>query len=794
MEDSNLHGEGYGDYDPNANAFRYHIANPLNGQLQLWPMNNNGHHDQTVHPDMVQDTSADDASALAHSASNSGNVATTGAGWPNMYNHVYPHRFDLSNGLNQSYQLPTRPAALMNANANVRPVMYGNWAFNNPQMSQQTFARNSFAQQQFNNQYFNNMQPSNMQPTTAEEFIPFTQPHPSAMSDNDVMMTTGEETHHNIPATAAIESYGPLGHYQNDLQNGLTDYPLAQPMVQAQPQPQANYGQNRFYGTTSPTEAGSPDSDGWQLIDNSVHGHYGPVNSSAVSNPGLTLHIRSGSNGSSHQEAAIPGSACSLNSKSSFEELQFGSPELDAVTLPGPSNVQRGAHQLTAADHSDGSNALVALPMSSSPSSSSEFIGSPPNDGSPVMRRKKDSPPKANAKPVGITKKTNGGNKKPGRRTGPLKPEQRVAAGEIRKCRACMRCRYLKKTCDKGTPCAGCQPAHARLWLVPCTRVDIKDLSYFMSDWDVDLSRHCTIGFTIANVKGYSPLERQVYVTHGFGIVLPVGAREIYVHDNDCFSIDWVETIHNPVQNFEKTTAGLCIGAEGVPYERISTYLDEHIDVDFERWLDHHFEGVGFLSDVLKTTYDYYSITKSPAVRTAIKFIVAYNLTQHVCLVEGVNEDDGLEGKIDDPKSKYFGKTISPVMLNFAVKEALAKTWRHLHKEVLKELNKLINGVYAGEKLKNWPTIFMLTAIVLAVWEEMEFDTYYRKPDRAKTFCHDLESVPVGVLQGMLSAISQKLPTFHEWNSEKHGEIFGRDKLTCDTMTALHGHVTKHCT
>ena len=32
--------------------------------------------------------------------------------------------------------------------------------------------------------------------------------------------------------------------------------------------------------------------------------------------------------------------------------------------------------------------------------------------------------------------------------------------------------------------------------------------------------------------------------------------------------------------------------------------------------------------------------------------------------------------------------------------------------------------------MKNWPTIFLLAATLLAVWEEMQFDCHYRIPVR----------------------------------------------------------------
>ena len=93
--------------------------------------------------------------------------------------------------------------------------------------------------------------------------------------------------------------------------------------------------------------------------------------------------------------------------------------------------------------------------------------------------------------------------KRVGRRKGPLRPEQRKQASEIRKLRACLRCKFLKKTCDKGEPCAGCRPSHARLWQVPCTRIDIKEIGAFLKDWKFDYERHVTLGFSVGNIKGF---------------------------------------------------------------------------------------------------------------------------------------------------------------------------------------------------------------------------------------------------------------------------------------------------
>lgn len=67
-------------------------------------------------------------------------------------------------------------------------------------------------------------------------------------------------------------------------------------------------------------------------------------------------------------------------------------------------------------------------------------------------------------------------------------------------------------------------------------------------------------------------------------------------------------------------------------------------------------------------------------------------------------------------------------MINFQIKCAMANMWRELQKDVLEELSGLYSSVYSGDRLKNWPTIFILACILLAVWEEMQFDSHYRTP------------------------------------------------------------------
>ena len=267
------------------------------------------------------------------------------------------------------------------------------------------------------------------------------------------------------------------------------------------------------------------------------------------------------------------------------------------------------------------------------------------------------------------------------------------------------------------------------MWLVPCTRIDIKDLGYFLKDWKADYERHVSLGFSIGNIKGFSDKEKTLFVTHGYGHYLPVTAREVYVRDERVFNVNWVEAKDGIPSEHEVNTAKLSAGTEGISTAMLSDYLDRHIDGGFEYFVDEHLEGTPFITEILKTAYRYWTREKTPVIRKALKLVLAYNLTQAVCLIRVIDEqDENMEGKIEDDDSYYRGQTAAPVMINFQVKCAMADMWRELQKDILEELSTLYSSIYSRDKLKHWPTIFMLASILLTIWEMMQFDCRYRIP------------------------------------------------------------------
>lgn len=534
------------------------------------------------------------------------------------------------------------------------------------------------------------------------------------------------------------------------------------------------------------------DENGWFIIDGR-HSFESSERSLCV-DPSFTLHDRTISE-SSHSDSGLYTNLEMGPAQAVYSPISFSDSDWESYHHPHRHSVDHGSIV--------DPNTLIqpiTIPSSSKASSPVRSPVSQSSAGSPGRKAIKKSPIVARGtervtKKTSQSGRTSGEEKRVGKRKGPLKPEQRKQASEIRKLRACLRCKFLKKTCDKGEPCAGCQPSHARLWQVPCTRIDIKEIGYFLKDKKFDYERHVSLGFSVGNIKGFSDHEKTLYITHGYGHMLPVTAREVYVRDEKCLKMDWVEAA-NGASGYEVPTAKMSAGTEGISTTMLSDYLDRHIDGGntFVKFVDDYFEGTPFLSEMLKAGYNFYAKTHSKIIKKALKLMLAYNLTLHITMIEGVPLEESLVGKIEDKTSKFYGKTMAPVMINFQIKCAMADMWRELHKDVLEELSSLYSSVYSGDKLKNWPTIFILASILLAVWECMQFDCHYRVPDESavEKFCNDMETTPVGVIVGLFSAISQKLPSILEWDTNKHHALLGSNPEVCSTMSEVRDHVTRY--
>lgn len=233
----------------------------------------------------------------------------------------------------------------------------------------------------------------------------------------------------------------------SDFENiGTNLYPDFHNILQQQQQPLPQMGSPSTYTNISETHevrSLSSNEGGWNMID-PIDPHAG-----AIFNPQQTLHLhpRTYSDSSSDDEQH------SHSSSDSFVKVSHcaSSPSNDStgeLHFPSDYELERPSPPVAMA------NVLVP-PISTAQSTSSNSPQHSPTSPPSRNRSRKGTTTKTAASTKGISKKPMQGSraetteKRVGRRKGPLRPDQRKQASEIRKLGACIRCRFLKKTVSR---------------------------------------------------------------------------------------------------------------------------------------------------------------------------------------------------------------------------------------------------------------------------------------------------------------------------------------------------------
>lgn len=273
-------------------------------------------------------------------------------------------------------------------------------------------------------------------------------------------MSTGllDGSYLQLPAPVDMASFA-YSEFQPDLMplpHGLPDmssYPARQNVLES----------------SSPTDlevrslTSSSSDQGWNFIEHRNSLDYFPEQGMFI-NPTQTLHDRSLSDSSSYSpslgsyvEVSYP-----VHSPTSETSLEgpFGSNQVSRrvsydYTSPGslsPTAVSPVAvtHPVPVPANRKGSSPTAASSLHSHTSSSSSSSSSA---SSSTRKQSRRSPIAAKSADTRVRKNSQNGksdaDKRVGKRKGPLKPDQRKQASEIRKLRACLRCKFLKKTVSK---------------------------------------------------------------------------------------------------------------------------------------------------------------------------------------------------------------------------------------------------------------------------------------------------------------------------------------------------------
>lgn len=291
--------------------------------------------------------------------------------------------------------------------------------------------------------------------------IPF-QTSPTEFLSTQSQLGTGLQMDDNPYLQLTNQLDGSLSFDWQDLQRGFPNDLLgfaASPGLQEMNMQQQNLSEN------SPTDTylevrsltSSSSDNGW----NSIECPQRPLDSSfqeqqmgAIFDPGSTLHSRSLSDssfsdiehpsrvswGSGYVNVA-PSSSPGTDSLEDVDFCNFPAETMDHVHDPEEDRDSSNSPPVVTSS--------LVQPIDIKPSSPQKSPVSS-GRGSPPGRRqsKKNTNPKVNMKTIRRSPQAPKveTEKKVGRRKGPLRPEQRRQACEIRKLGACLRCRFLKKT------------------------------------------------------------------------------------------------------------------------------------------------------------------------------------------------------------------------------------------------------------------------------------------------------------------------------------------------------------
>lgn len=296
--------------------------------------------------------------------------------------------------------------------------------------------------------------------TYPQQFAPdpiYTMPYQTSPTDYVPQVQYDSNTY--FPLAGAMDGSIPFD--WQDLSNDLVNYPLSNGL------PDMNLPHPNL--PTSPTDTSlevrslSSSDNGWNSVEyhqQTLGGSFQDPHTGNIFNPEQTLHGRTFSD-SSYSDVERQ-SRQSWGSYINLPQHAIGSPSSDHSTslsdmdfhhartdfLAGSPPIKQEQEQHT---RSTIVTSAVAQPIriktSSSPQRSPTSTGrvSPPGKRQAVKKNSnsKATKPTIRRQPQAPKVDT---EKRVGRRKGPLRPEQRKQASEIRKLGACIRCKFLKKT------------------------------------------------------------------------------------------------------------------------------------------------------------------------------------------------------------------------------------------------------------------------------------------------------------------------------------------------------------
>lgn len=275
---------------------------------------------------------------------------------------------------------------------------------------------------------------------------------------------------------------------------------------------------------------------------------------------------------------------------------------------------------------------------------------------------------------------------------------------------------------------------------MPCTRLDVRHLGYFLNGENSVfntipnsfVSRKLKFAASILRPDPYFH-HRSLHIDHGLGASLEVAVGNNLLSNNpssftidaEDFRVTWTEAVSGTIRLFSALTEPLsCSGMGTVRREHLAKYVSATLELEPYgipgACFSDRRSSVLYPQMLLAMVHTLHRRTRGDSLRKPLELVVAYNLSRRVAFTNdlGLGSEPLVHGGTVD-----FGKhNIAPALVLHAVSLKLTTYCSELHTEVLEDLSRLYSGVYGGERLKNYVTIFAISLTLMVLWEWMEFD------------------------------------------------------------------------
>lgn len=145
-----------------------------------------------------------------------------------------------------------------------------------------------------------------------------------------------------------------------------------------------------------------------------------------------------------------------------------------------------------------------------------------------------------------------------------------------------------------------------RPWLVPCTQIDISELTCFLKDYNDD--EHCGSSKTGDSAAPSYP----VHITHGHRVSLRIMPGKTLAED--CMYLDFIGTARRARLRFPalRIIPGPAATTAKNYVALLSDYLESYLYIGFDAFLPDTFEGSPFTTRLLETAHRFWRRTKQP--------------------------------------------------------------------------------------------------------------------------------------------------------------------------------------